>query len=79
MFKLFFENEQNIQEKISKISDKEFTSSYQAFNDELIKFVLFNVDKCMKENNKELYLSFINKFISIIELNHKINLFLLIH
>ena len=73
MFKLFFENEQNIQEKISKISDKEFTSSYQAFNDELIKFVLFNVDKCMKENNKELYLSFINKFISIIELNHKIN------
>ena len=44
MFKLFFENEQNIQEKISKISDKEFTSSYQAFNDELIKFVLFNVD-----------------------------------
>lgn len=73
MFKLFFDNEKNIQEKIGTISDKEFTASYQAFNGELIKFVLFNVNKCMKENNKELYFCFINKFISIIELNHKIN------
>lgn len=73
MFKLFFSNEKNISDSILKFTNDNNHSFYIEFNEELNKFVSYHISTFITKENKELFIAFIHKFLSIIELNRKYN------